>query len=547
MNMKYKNTGKAVAAGLFAILALGLSSTVLAGEAVKYKNQEATPSSDFFDQNIYGEGVNQLDLGRWGRKISGEALPSKNVNIFDEVPDSGFFTNRHGRARLSAEALEKGGLATSGTGLSGILQITAAEQRGIYPRFWAKDAQGEEYLLEFDPQGKFELVTGAEIVAARFYYALGYFVPEFSIAMIRSDQFQVSPEATTWEDTGFQKKLTQQRLEEYLMVLPQNDAGLYRASVRKIRKGQSYGSFSFESRRKEDPSDLVNHRDRREIRALGIFASWLNHYDLRESDTLDILTGENGGTGLTHYLGDFNGALGATHEGSKTPMLGFEYAVDYGETFKAILALGLREKTWQKKWKQSKGQDPSAPAVGYFTNESFDPARYKTEFPYEAFRLVTRGDGFWAAKLLLSFSDGDIRALVAGGKYTDSKDAEVLARTLIERRDMIVRYWLSRVNPLDGFLFSGGKLVFKDLAANGGRAPSKETVYSVEVMKKSTEEKITKFETQELAFDIQPKWIPADEEIRVLIRVIRAPSVTPSPAVAVLLNAAGIQGIHHDD
>ena len=126
MNMKYKNTGKAVAAGLFAILALGLSSTVLAGEAVKYKNQEATPSSDFFDQNIYGEGVNQLDLGRWGRKISGEALPSKNVNIFDEVPDSGFFTNRHGRARLSAEALEKGGLATSGTGLSGILTTITA-------------------------------------------------------------------------------------------------------------------------------------------------------------------------------------------------------------------------------------------------------------------------------------------------------------------------------------------------------------------------------------------------------------------------------------
>jgi hypothetical protein len=306
----------------------------VASETAKFKESESTFFSDLFDQNIYNEGVNQLDFGRWGRKISGKALPSKNVNVFDEVPDSGFFTNRHGRARLSPADLKKGYQETPGPDLSRPLEVFSAEQRGIHPRFLVKDARGEEYLLEFDPLGHLELVTGAEIIASCFYHALGYFVPQFTIILAERNQFRAAPGATTWEDTGFKKPLTQERLEEYLLILPQNDKGLFRASACKILKGDHLGRFCFESRRKDDPQDLVNHRDRREIRALGIFASWLNHYDLRASDTLTISTEENGAPTLKYYLGDFNGALGATQKGPKAAMLGYEHVIDYGETFK---------------------------------------------------------------------------------------------------------------------------------------------------------------------------------------------------------------------
>ncbi len=547
MNIKLKNIKQAVIAGIFTLALAGLGRSAAAGETVKFKEHNAAVSTDFFDQNVYGEGVNQLDMGRWGRKFSGKVLPSKDVNVFDEVPDSGFFTNRHGRVRLSADLLEKGYQESAGPDLSRPLQVHTAVQMGIYPRFWAKDARGDEYLFEFDPQGKFELSTGAEVVASRFYYALGYFVPECTVVMIPSDRFEVAPGATTWEDTGFNKKLTQKRLEEYLMVLPQDEKGSYRASACKTVKGEDYGSFSFESRRKEDPLDLVNHRDRREIRALGIFAAWINHYSLRESDTFDILMDRGGQATLTHYLGDFSGALGSTQEGPKAPMLGYEYVIDYGEVFKSIVTLGLWEKPWQKKWKQAGEQCLAAPAVGYFTNDLFDPARYKTEFPYEAFRLVTRADGFWAAKLLLSFSDEDIRAMVSAGKYTDPKDAEALAKTLSVRRDLIARYWLSRTSPLDGFSFSVGKLSFKDLAVEHGFSPREGTVYSVEALKEDGKEKITRFEIKDTSFEIPAADIPASGNIRVLIRVLRAPSKTPSPAVTVLLNASGIQGIHHED
>jgi hypothetical protein len=228
-------------------------------------------------------------------------------------------------------------------------------------------------------------------------------------------------------------------------------------------------------------------------------------------------------------------------------MLGYEHAIDYGETLKSILALGFREKPWQKKWQKAGGQNLAAPAVGYFTNDFFDPAGYKTEFPYEAFRLATRSDGFWAAKLLLSFSDEDIRAIVRAGKYTDPKDAETLAKTLIERRDIMARYWLSGANPLDGFLFSGGKLSFRDLAAEHGLTLSKGTVYSVEVTREGAKEKIAQFETRDLSIDIQPGWIPANGKAQILIRMPRASSKEAGPAVTVLLNATGIQRIRHED
>lgn len=549
--MKQKKSHRRIwvgaALGIFGVWIWGIAWAAFAQEAGKFKEREASFYSDFFDQNIYSEGVNQLDLGRWQRKLFREKLPSKNVNVFDEVPDSGFFTNRQGRERLSPAALEKGYQETSGPDLAKPLEVIAAEQRGIYPRFLAKDARGDEYLLEFDPQGNLELVTGAEIVASRFYHALGYFVPQYTILLIKADQFRADPAATTWEDTGFKKALSQKRLEEYLMVLPQNKEGLYRASACKVLKGGYHGGFSFESRRKDDTEDLVNHRDRREIRTLGIFASWLNHYDLRESDTLDVSTPGTGPMSLTHYLGGFNGALGATQEGPKAPMFGFEYAIDYGETLKSVLALGFREKPWQEKWRLAGEKKQASPAVGYFSNEFFDPEHYKTLFPYEAFRLVTRADGFWAAKLLMNFSDEDIRAMVKAGQYSDAKDADTLAKTLIERRDRIARYWLLRANPLDGFSFSGGKLSFKDLAVKYGFASQEGTVYHIEVMNEGKKEKVAQLEIKETAVNVQPKWIPANGEVEIRLRVGRAFAEKAGPAVTILLNASGIQGIRHED
>ena len=77
----------------------------------------------------------------------------------------------------------------------------------------------------------------------------------------------------------------------------------------------------------------------------------------------------------------------------------------------------------------------------------------------------------------MSFRDEEIRALVGTGKLTDPGAAEELARLIIERRDMIGRYWFARVNPLDHFRVAAGGLYFTDLAVEGGLERAEATEY----------------------------------------------------------------------
>ena len=79
-----------------------------------YSKRKSGLYRDFFDQEIYYEGTQVLHLERLTARLFGKERRSLNVNAFDEVPDSTFFTNRHGREPMSLEALKKGASVTSG-------------------------------------------------------------------------------------------------------------------------------------------------------------------------------------------------------------------------------------------------------------------------------------------------------------------------------------------------------------------------------------------------------------------------------------------------
>lgn len=522
---------------------------VLAKEnTAQFEKEWTALYKDIFDQNFYSEGVNQLDLGRWWRKIAHKKIPAANINIFDEVPDSNFFTNRHARVRLSETELEKGYHENEGTELGQPLTVIAAEQKGVNYGFIVEDAKKDRHLLKFDSQGHLEMNTGAEVIASRFYHALGYNVPQYVILFFKSDQIKASETAITYNNTGFVKKLDQKILEEYLLTIPQTAEGVYRASASKLLKGQAAGDVSFWSRKKKDPQDIVNHRDRREIRALGIFSAWLNNDDVRESSTLYMKVDENGQVVFTPYLFGFMNALGSSAEGAKPPMLGHEYLVDYGEAFKSFLALGFREKPWQKRWREAGEKVNPLPAVGYFSSEHFDPSKHKTFLPYEAFRLVTRADGFWAAKNIMAFSDEDIRAMVKAGQYSDPATADYIAKTLIERRQKIAQYWFAQANPLDKFKMTGNHLSFQDLAIEHGFVSKEGTAYYVDVVSaEAKSKKISTLKTTESVISILPEWLSGSGNIRCLIRTERSSSRELSPSVAITLDASGIRSIRHAD
>ena len=98
------------------------------------------------------------------------------------------------------------------------------------------------------------------------------------------------------------------------------------------------------------------------------------------------------------------------------------------------------------------------PAYGTFSPDlggegqgkrEFKPQQWKPNFPMEAFQNMTDRDGYWAAKIVASFTDEQIRAAVETGELSDPKAAEYLTQQLIKRRDAIVREYFNRNAALD--------------------------------------------------------------------------------------------------
>ena len=85
---------------------------------------------------------------------------------------------------------------------------------------------------------------------------------------------------------------------------------------------------------------------------------------------------------------------------------------------------------------------PHLPAVGFIEAETFDPARWRPDYPNPAFDQRTERDIRWGAQIVAGFTDAHIRAAVATAQYSDPRAADYITRILIERRDKLVRRWL---------------------------------------------------------------------------------------------------------
>ena len=241
------------------------------------KKTESSLYYDWFDKAIYDRIVQYLRLGRTWKKIKHIEIPALDVNSFDEVPDSSFFTNRHGKSRMSPGEIKRG--PTKGAigpnqdkPWTVVKGKTLVKSRG----FVIKDKLGDKYLLKFDPNKYPSLNTFAEVVTSKLFYAIGYNVPENSIVSISKEDLVAGDGARFYDEDGFEKDLTPEAIAKILdKIKPQPD-GTYSAAASKFIEGEILGPFSLNSRRKDDPNDIIPHRRRRVIRGLKVFCSWLN-------------------------------------------------------------------------------------------------------------------------------------------------------------------------------------------------------------------------------------------------------------------------------
>ena len=410
---------------------------------------------DFFQNTFWEPDKGIIKSGRVPRAGA--------VNTLGEVPDSSWYQNRE-VACMTVADLVRG----PGTGKPPAMDrpwtVISGKNEGITPGFLIEDARGRRFYIKFDPKSNPEMASAADVIGSKFFYALGYNVPENYIVRFNRRQLRVGGEASVVGHRGRTRAMAERDVDDALERVPRDYEGNYRALASLAIAGDLVGPFRYYGTRKDDPNDVVPHEDRRDLRGLYVFAAWLNHTDSKSINSLDSVVEENGLRFIKHYLIDFGAILGSDSFEAKSPRAGNVYLFDFKPAAIQFLTLGLDVPAWQR------ASYPHIPAVGRFESAVFDPERWKSNYPNPAFDSRLPGDTFWAARKVMAFTDEQIRALVETGEYSDPRAVDWVARNLAVRRDKIGRAFFDDVLPLDNFAVHDGRLAFEDLAVKHGFA-----------------------------------------------------------------------------
>ena len=388
-----------------------------------------------------------------------------NVNTIDEVPDSGWFTNRIYTRPVSVDEIARGP-NLSPPPASGVWTIISAKTGGASPGFTARDSRGVRWFVQFDIAGHPRAATSAVAVAVRLFWALGYHQVETHLVELRPDQLQIDAGATIETRASHRRPLRRDDVDDVLARAARSPDGTYRATAGLSVPGRVIGPFKYYGTRRDDPHDIVPHEHRRELRALRVFGAWTNLVDMKAGNTLDTVIDDHGRGSVRHYLQDVGSTFGTGALGPRDWDEGYEYLYEGTPMWKRLVSFGFFLRPWQTIPYQE------LPEVGRFEGDRFDPTAWRPRVPTAAFLRADDADTFWAALRVAAFSDDLIRAAVKEGQYEDPAAARLLGDVLIKRRDAIARAYLAKVSPLTRFaLDSGGRLSFSDSRAGTGVVP----------------------------------------------------------------------------
>ena len=394
-------------------------------------------------------------------------VPAVNVNSLGEVPDSSWFTNRIGKGALSLDQIVRGPDRVATLGVKR-WTIVAGKNTGRQAGFRAVDADnpnGPIYQLEFDPAGNPEMATGAEIIGTAIYHALGYNVVDVYLVDLDPGVLDISPTATI-EVAGRKRPFTRRDLEQVLGRAARKASGHYRASASRFADGKNLGPFRYYGTRADDPNDIYPHEHRRELRGNRVFTAWLNHDDSRAINTLDMLVGPAGQQYVKHHMFDFGSILGSGTNEEDLPWVGHEYVMQRRPALLTLASLGL----WRRSFIDVDAPD-DLPAAGNFTADGFVPAKWRPHYRNPAFANMQPEDAFWAARLVAAFTPDAITRIVEKAQFSDPKVVDHVIGTLLRRRELILRAWLTGVNPIvEPRIESGGTLRFDNAAVAAGVA-----------------------------------------------------------------------------
>lgn len=413
---------------------------------------------------------------------SGEA---RNVNSFDEVPNSSWFENRIGvrpvnRAELLAGACEEPS-ELDPDDPDGAWLVDMGKQNGATAGFRVRTPNGGKYLLKADVAAVAERASAAGVIGARLYNAVGFNTSCERIIYVRPALLKLKPGLQSTNNTGITRRFDQAALDQVLAAAAWRD-GRVRLAASKWLPHPALGPFRYEGIRDDDPNDVIPHEDRRELRGARLLAAWLNHFDAREQNTMTtwVALGPNktGSPGfIRHYYLDFSDSFGSEWDWDGiSRRLGHSYYLDAGDVSIDFLTLGLLPRPWDRAQRT-----PGAALFGYYSERDFDPEHWKPGYPNPSFARMTERDAAWMARILARFTRDDVHALVGLGDLSQAAHRELLERVLLDRRQRILSRYFARLSPLSDVRISGRALCATDLSRRAGVYPEANYAYRASV------------------------------------------------------------------
>jgi hypothetical protein len=405
--------------------------------------------------------------------------PAQDVNAADEVPCSTWFCARNHLHPMTPEEVVAGPAA-----VAPVLpfKIVKGKDEGASTGFQVADATGRKFMLKVDPAGHLGMATGGELVGYRIFHAAGYNVPGAFHTDLRPQDFTLDPRATYKLRRVQKRPLTWEKVNLQLAGVARLPDGRIRAVAIPWMPGQLLGGFDMLGRRADDPNDRIPHQHRRSLRANWILFAWLSVLDPSSVNTMDAYVEEGGRKFVRHYHFDFGCAFGSGTSHVQSPHQEGEYPIEVGRTLRAFVSLGLYHRSFQDQRPEWERLVAQYPAIGFLPAEDFDPDAYRTNYKLPTHIRMTDRDAYWGTKVVTSFTDAQIDALVAVADLP-SGDAHYVDHALKVRRDILGRRYLRAMAAVESPALSddGARVCFQDLSIARGYAQPWEIRYKIDV------------------------------------------------------------------
>jgi hypothetical protein len=412
-----------------------------------------------------------------------------NANAMDEVADSAWFTNRIGAHPMTDEELSRGSctasqiLGDTEQVADGVWVIDKGKDNGSSPGFRVKVPGHGRYMLKSDAPVA-ERPSAASAIGAAAYYAAGFNFSCEQVVYIKRSALKLTPGLTVTDNTERTHAFDETALKRVLDGATKK--GPYvRFQASAWLEGRLIGPFRYEGTRDDDPNDTIPHEDRRELRGGRLLAAWLDHFDAREQNSMDVWVAADAAAGpdsspgyVKHFYLDTSDTLGSEWEWDGiSRRLGHSYLLDWGDIGLDFVTLGIISRPWDRAHRT-----PGLAKFGYFSARDFVPEEWVNEYPNPAFSRMSERDGAWMARILAHFTPGLVHTLAEVGRFSDPKDTEFVAETLEARLQAILRRYLTRLSPLADLVVEGGDhLCAVDLAELRALRPPEDFRYRARI------------------------------------------------------------------